>query len=58
MDQHNNGDVRPGSSEGARRATGEWPCLYRHGGRKDEPDHLALQAQTLFPAPGLPCLVL
>jgi transposase-like protein len=25
MDQHNNGDVRPGSSEGARRATGDDP---------------------------------
>ena len=31
-------------------------CLYRHGGRGDEPDHLALHAKTLFPGPGLPCL--
>ena len=29
MDQHNNGDVIPGSSEGARRATGDDP-----GGKK------------------------
>lgn len=27
MDQHNNGDVRPGSSEGARRATGDDPGM-------------------------------
>ena len=28
MDRNKDGDARPGSSEGARRATGEWPCLY------------------------------